>query len=553
EIMLTNGLTKKYFIWSMFCFAMLSVTVQPGHSSYMEFFRTAPADSPELIEPVDGARFTAGDPIVAYTFSSVTGAVGYEISFAFLPDFSDEFLIECTQSGFDLSNYISQATWDDSSFRLFWRVRAQLSATKWTDWSDGWEMSKSVSPAPRILSPGQDARFGVDDPMPVLSWTPLDTCETYGVEIGADADFMNTYGWFSIDSTRIDLNENGDPDVWNDIVGTFYWRVWGFESGDVPTPMTESYFFSKTIIDKPAPFSPENHEGFPTECLMPDLEWEPVDGAITYHVQIMYGMTPFTEGLNYISTPNCYLDFGDYGVSEDMWNAFYGQLKWRVAAVDTFSNHGSFSPSFDFLKIASYRYMAYGDSITGGYGSESFGTGFAGYPPILRTLLRSQYGNQVEVLCQQNRSWFPGGHAYTGEEKLEMAMKTHAPEYVLIMFGTVDAIDPGAPGCENFDCHVKEHVGNMVDTIRAYHAIPLITVLPPINPESDRAYVQDEVDEINDDLRELAIEKDVLMADMEEAFLEGSLELPEYYYEGDWAHFNDEGYTVMANEWFSLL
>jgi len=80
-----------------------------------------------------------------------------------------------------------------------------------------------------------------------------------------------------------------------------------------------------------------------------------------------------------------------------------------------------------------------------------------------------------------------------------------------------------------------------------------LATLPPVNPESERAFVQNDIDMLNLGIRDLALEMNVPLADLEAAFYAAPYELPIYYYEGDWAHFNDLGYEIIANEWANIL
>ncbi|MBN1356849.1 SGNH/GDSL hydrolase family protein [bacterium] len=521
-----------------------------GWIAWVSSLSLAAGSAPRQIHPPDGDRYVPGDPIVWIEFEEIADAVKYEILLSFTPDMQYGFVFESLETILDFADFLSQEEWDELSIQLYWQVRAQVD--EWTDWSDVWVFAKSVTPAADLLTPGKDARFGIGDPMPVLTWSSLETAVCYAIEFAEDIEFETSYGWFRIPGTVLDFS-TGDPEAWNAIVNTFFWRVWGLEVNDVPGPHSESFYFSKTTLDKPSPTSPANHTRLPSESVVPVLNWEPVDGAVEYHVQLIYGDAVFPDGLEYFTFSDTHFDFSEYGITQQIWNDFYGQLKWRVAAVGDDGHHGSFSIPFEFSKIANYRYMAYGDSITGGYGSDTWGSGFAGYPPILQRTLRSRYGDRINVVCEAERSWFPGGHAYTGDWEMEQALKYHGPSVTLILFGTVDAIDPGAPGCDNFDCHVKEHLYNMIQQSRAFYAEPLIATLPPVNPESERAYVQGDIDLLNLDIRDLAQETGVVLADLESAFYNAPLQLPEYFYNGDWAHFNEMGYLLMAETWAELL
>jgi len=158
-----------------------------------------------------------------------------------------------------------------------------------------------------------------------------------------------------------------------------------------------------------------------------------------------------------------------------------------------------------------------------------------------------------------NLSWFPGAHAYTGNEKINAAMEYHGPGTVLIMFGIIDIVDPGASGCEENDCRTIENLAGIINKVRLYQATPYLATLPPINPVSDRAFLQEEVDELNVDIRNLGDSLSVPICELDNAFFDAPLPLEDYFNydeekeEVDWAHFNDAGYQIIAESWNEIL
>ena len=513
---------------------------------------------PELVYPENGARFSAGDEIVYFIFSEIEGAIQYEVEFSLSSIFSEEYILTTDAPAFHLSDFMTQSQWDQLSFQLFWRVRAIMEDNEITQWSAAWEFAKTVAGSPDLLSPGPDSRFCAGGEMPLLKWSPLESAESYAIEFAQDEEFQDSYGWFSYPFTVLDFGESGDRSQWDPINGTFYWRVWVLEANGVPGPKSQISYFSKTTIGAPSLTNPPDNSKFASSADIPILQWESVADVSEYQLQLVYDEAPFSDGEGYFTVIDHNFDFSEYGVTPEIWRQFYGNLNWRIAGVDPEGNHGCFSHAFEFTKITDQRYMSYGDSVTGGFGSSTWGTGFAGYPPILQSKLKQRYGNAVEVCCQQGKSWFPGGHAYTGDWNFEKAIKHHGVSVVLIMFGVVDAIDDGAPGCNDHDCQVKLHLANMVSQTRAFHAIPFLATLPPINPESDRVQVQPSIDEFNADIRDLSGEMSVPLADLDSAFRNAPLPLSSYFYinpDGipDWAHFNDAGYELIANVWNNLL
>jgi lysophospholipase L1-like esterase len=545
-----------FFVFAGAFTAALNVSTVAG------FFQKLSNDSdiPQFTAPEDGSRYSAGSHPPAIVWSGIDESIQYELQFSLDSAFSTAFSMYCDEAFLDLSDLIDQQTWDALSLRLYLRVRVWFADDISSKWSDSLDFSKTVASAPVIVSPGNDARFLPAEPMPVFEWYSLTPVYRFAIEFSGDPYFEDSLGVYELEDIILDFNLAGDQAVWDSMIGTWYWRVWGLENGWIPTPATPAYSFSKTVCEPPKLVSPPNATHYPDISQMPVFEWEPLPHSPDeYHIQFVYSDHTFPAGDVYIESAVPWFSFESVGITEELWNSFYGKLSWRIAGLDSYGNHGGFSEVFWFNKISSLNYMAYGDSVTGGWGSSDFETGFGGYPRQLRDMLRARYSDSIQVFCEKNRSWFSGSHAYTGSANIAAAMEHFGPQHVTIMLGIVDIVDPGAPGCDNFDCRTIEHLTFIIDTIREYGGFPYLASLPPINPDAPRAFLQYAVDELNVDIRNLAHTKNVPLADLDQAFLDAPLPLPDYYsYDmyndiPDWAHFNDSGYLLIAEVWNQLL
>lgn len=548
---------KKVSVAFLILFSGLCLS-QFAAASWFSFFAPEANANPEILYPENGDRFTVGDAAPDIQWTAVDGAESYELEFALDADFNTPFSLFSETNHLDLAALMEQQTWNQLSLQLYLHVRAEADSLPISDWSEPIEFAKSIAGPVVTLSPVNDARFITGDTMPVFEWTPLENIELYRIEFGQDADFEISYGSFIWAGHTIDCNLSGDPSIWDSIVGTFYWRVCGLEGGTVPTPFSETSSFAKTTGPVPVLVSPENNTHFSISSTLPLFTWEPLPHMpLEYHIQFSYGSDPFPMGGGFIPVTKTSFDFADVGITEEMWSQFYGKLRWRVAGLDEYGNHGGFSTAYSFFKISVYNYIAYGDSITGGFGASDWETGYAGYPPRLRSMLRQRYGQSIQVFSQQTMTWFPGGHAFTGDEKINTAMNTYGPFKVLIMFGIIDIVDPGA--CEDYECHTIEHLSEIIRKVRLYHAVPYLATVTPVNPESDRADLQDTVEELNVAIRSLATAQSVPLVDMEAAFFNAPLPLEDYFTydeveeEPDWAHFNDLGYQIIAETWNDVL
>ncbi|MCD4653420.1 SGNH/GDSL hydrolase family protein [bacterium] len=517
-------------------------------------------ETPVFTSPEPSSRYTTGDSPPVLEWTEISASDQYEIECGLDSEYSTPFSLFSSDNILDFSTLIDQVTWDSISFQLFLRVRALNSSMPVSKWSETTEFAKTRAGTTTIVTPVNDARFNTGDPLPIFKWEVIPGISDYVIEFAGDPNFTNLMGNFTFPGTEIDCNTSGDSAAWDSLTGTFYWRVWGLEDGLIPTPRTPSAQFSKTTEPPPVLVSPPNLTRFSGDSPIPMFTWEALPhSSPEYHIQFAYGSPSFPAGGSYIPVTTTSFSFSSVDITQEMWSQFFGKLNWRVAGLDSYGNPGGFSQAFSFVKVSDWNYMAYGDSITGGYGASNWETGFAGYPPMLQTMLRQRYGSSVNVFSQMDKSWFSGGHAYTGDEKINNAMEYHGPGKVLIMFGVIDIVDPGAPGCEDYDCHTIEHLIGIINKICLYNATPYIATLTPVNPVSDRAFLQDRVEELNVEIRSMASNQGVTICDLEQAFFESSLPLESYYNydqeedKPDWAHFNDAGYQIIAEAWNELL
>lgn len=541
-----------------YCLLLGIVGVGQVSAGFMSFFSELPA--PAFETPPDGSRFTVGDLPPYISWSEVVSADRYEIRFSVAADMATAFSLFTVENHLDLADMIPQNDWDPISVQLFCQVRALNHEVPVTAWSNILEFAKSRDSSPIVKSPVDDARFTTGEALPIFEWSETDYAQSYIIEFASDPDFMFSYGQYELSETRINCNDMGDRTIWDALIGTYFWRVCSLDANGVPSPESEASSFSKTIGAPPDPSSPEDDYHFSPTEQPPVFQWDPLPHEPTeYHIQFAYDLAPFPDGGGYIEVTGPSFTFESIGITNDLWYQFYGKLRWRVSGVDRYGNHGGFSQSFSFTKVSAVNYMAFGDSVTGGYGASDWGNGYAGYPPRLRAMLRQRYSDKINVFCQESRSWFPGAHGYTGSDKIVRALEYFGPRYSLVMLGIVDIVDDGAPGCDDYDCHTIEHLTIIIDAITEHQSIPYLATLPPVNPDSSLGYLQDSVDELNDEIRNLAFEKSVAIAALDEAFFSAPLPLEDYYTsdpdsgDPDFGHFNDLGYQLIAETWNGIL
>jgi lysophospholipase L1-like esterase len=181
-----------------------------------------------------------------------------------------------------------------------------------------------------------------------------------------------------------------------------------------------------------------------------------------------------------------------------------------------------------------YIITAVGDSITYGTGASSW-TG--GYPGMLRAKLSSAGYNVVVY-----NEGIPGIVSETADNYFEWMVT--GSDIALIMIGANDVL-----GCSGSDCYTIEHIRSMVDKALRLNVIPVLGTVTPKRSGDKLDWANPAVEALNSQIFALAAEYQIKVADTYNAILNhGGDSLF-----SDAHHFTDQGYDVIANEWYNVL
>jgi lysophospholipase L1-like esterase len=187
-------------------------------------------------------------------------------------------------------------------------------------------------------------------------------------------------------------------------------------------------------------------------------------------------------------------------------------------------------------------YLAFGDSITDGEGSSDGG----GYASRLEQKLRAYLGAATLV-----KDGLSATRSNRGADRLPGSLRVR-PAYTLIHYGTNDW---NMPECKShIPCFTIDSLRSMVREVRSRQGLPILATIIPGNPIV--AAQQPErnmwVAVFDARIRDMAREEDVVVADMEAAFLRApNFEYGVHY--TDHVHPNDAGYEVMAETFFEAI
>ena len=481
-----------------------------------------------LISPEDDARFGRHESVPVFTWMAQAGATEYNVEFS--PDqwFTTYGEVIVTDAQLDLNQYISNEEWRDLAFCIYWRVSGNFGT------SEIRFLTKSAISAPRVDQP-QDARFDADDPPAVIQWDSIPGSSGYRLEIASDHYFSNsvTVDW-GIPS--LDFSTMMSSAEWSSLSTYFYYRVWAVDCNGLDGPYYKFFRFSKSVLPQPLIGQPAGvHYG--ARDTSPVFMWENIPGAASYLIQIALRGMWDGETLIYETTDHS-LRLEDVMAVEE-WQSMYGAYRWRVAVVEP---SGAWTPwSWDnlFYKCGRHVITTLGDSIT---------TGNVCIPESWVDIMEDRLRPQFNDILVFNAS-VGGTKAIWGAEVIRGVLESTLPEYMLMLFGANDSVDPG--NCNPpYGCNVAGHLRTMVHISREYGTVPVIGTVLPVNPEGAHAYHQFRVDIYNDEIRAMAQEENVHIVDLNAAAWAYG-DITRLYC--DWGHPNGLGTALIANEFYEAM
>ena len=402
----------------------------------------------------------------------------------------------------------------------------------------------AVAKGPTPFSPSNEARLWTGDAVPIFTWSYEFGNYGYYLEFDDYNDWNPPLGGFFVDSNSFDLSEYITQQDWDPLVFNIYWRVRTVLFGGNLTSPGPTFHFSKTTAEPPEPWQPLNGQILRPWSQPVTFTWDPYPNGEIYYLQFASDIE-FRTPLGEITWNQPYLSMLNF-ISPQDWHYLGFSLFWRVSAGDHWGNISPWGSASGFIKLGYRRVMCLGDSITGGYGSSTFDDGFGGYPPLLAEKLVN-WDEESSVTAY----WFSGGKAEDGSMQIFDALATTFSGAMIVMFGTVDIIDPS--NCENGDCRTLERLQEIVEVCREYAIAPIICTVIPYNPDGghpkypDPSVIQSELDQLNTDIRQWCASENVCMADLDQIMRDNAPDgdLGQLYF--DWAHPNDLGYQIIAD------
>ncbi|HRE11846.1 MAG TPA: hypothetical protein PLN22_13615 [Ignavibacteria bacterium] len=308
-----------------------------GPWSYSYRFRTIVAipNAPGLLLPVNGASNVSLTPL--FDWDSTSPADSYTLQASLDTSFSNPavFISGITQSFLNLTSPQLQ-----NNFRYYWRVSAtNIAGTG--EWSAKHNFTTvlGMPAAPGLLLPADNAT-GVSL-TPLLDWVEDISATSYQVQVSQDSTFGTTL-W---DTSGFNTSQVVVRSGLLTNVQTYFWRV--RTTNPIGTgPWAEPFRFMTLLIPPAAPQLVEPVDGATEISTTPMLNWDSVQYAASFRVQLS---TDSTFGTTLINAAG--LTFSQYNVPGGILSN-NTRYFWRVNASNS-AGTGIYSEVWDFHTVIS--------------------------------------------------------------------------------------------------------------------------------------------------------------------------------------------------------
>lgn len=218
---------------------------------------------------------------------------------------------------------------------LYWRVKSRNGTNESSSWSPPARFDRRAVGAPYLISPAPDSKLVQPSQPPLLRWEPVPGAKSYRISISADELFTDPAKTKSYTS-KSPSYVVPDPAL----ATTYYWKVRADLGGGLLSD--ESEVRSYSIAGLTPAQVPDALESAETTLVDAVLDWDPVDGAKTYNLQV-------DTNINF-SSPEIDVN-GITGTSYARPKTLNNdQYYWRVQPVDVLGNE------LDWSSTSSWRF-----------------------------------------------------------------------------------------------------------------------------------------------------------------------------------------------------
>jgi hypothetical protein len=258
-----------------------------------------------------------------FDWSDVTGAGAYRIAASTSSSF-DTVLWEVDTTD---STYTPGADLPGGQV-IYWRVRAQLNEV-WASWSETWSFTAGNPPSVPILVSPASASL-TRDYTPLLDWNnstvPAGAAafDHYQVQVATDNLFTSPVLIDAITATGQVAASSYTPTADLAANATYFWRVRAFNVSGQYSGWSTVWSF-RTALLPPDSLTPDG--GVTVGSRKPTLDWDAVEGATGYNIQISTSSSFGSLLVNTSTTANTFTPSSNLPA--------HRLLYWRVRATGT--------------------------------------------------------------------------------------------------------------------------------------------------------------------------------------------------------------------------
>jgi hypothetical protein len=298
------------------------------------------------------------DQAVILTWGDVAGATGYTVEVSDTPGFSNiVWKADVTQA-----IAVPETLLPDGQY--WWRVKAVDGAGTVGAYSDVARFAKSwpntVTGARVSATPGGPG-VSVTSLNPYMSWNPVPGAASYDSQVAAGDQFATPA--FSSTNFSVAFMSPSAAGALDD--DGYSWRVRARDANGNPGPWTSGNPFTKAWTAPPVVSPADGAAG-------PDLrfEWQPVDGAEKYEVQVTTQVNTFTGSPLKIDATTAATSLTPTYQETRAQSLFHGDVWWRVRPIidgvtGTWSPQRKFTWALPGATTASAQLSSSGDTDTG--------------------------------------------------------------------------------------------------------------------------------------------------------------------------------------------
>lgn len=196
-----------------------------------------------------------------------------------------------------------------------WRVRA-IADKDSSDWVRG-AFTVNAADVPAPVAPADGANLPQPQSAPLLRWTTSRGATSYVVEVDGDADFVGAKQYTTRSTSLVVPDPLGE--------GDWFWRVIADKGDGITSRPSNASSFNILALPSPKLTFPNDTFEEPIEDVV--LDWEPVEGAQSYDLQVA-----LDETFNNFALDVTGIRGSRYSPATTLFN---DEFWWRVRAVDT--------------------------------------------------------------------------------------------------------------------------------------------------------------------------------------------------------------------------